>query len=822
MTAEIGRVLGGRYRLVAPIGMGASAQVYLADDVKLRRRVALKMLHEALAGDADFTRRFRAEARAAAALSHPNVMAVYDWGDGDVAFIVTEYLSGGSLRALLDGGNLLSPAQALGVGLEAARALDYAHRRGFVHRDIKPANLLFGEEQRLRIADFGLARALAEAAWTEPQGAVLGTARYASPEQAKGEKLTGKADVYSLALVLVEAVSGEVPFVADTTLGTLMARVDKPLVVPDSLGPLHEVIAQAGHPDPAQRIDARTLAAGLLRAAKVLSRPAPLPLAGALSPLGREAIDDDPTIHRPGPPLDEGATAATPSDLRPDDLELGPPSWVNQAALGLAAGAGAGGAGDRPVDGPADEPADEPHAGDGAVASPTGSTTPEGPPPDPGDGPDRPDVEAPSPPAKAGGAGAEGHQDGDEPSPPVDLTEGAGTLAAGAAGTADELDLTDAATAAPTWADAPSADPEPVDRVVAPGLARAGSSPGSPVSPTPAPATSQTAVVAPPAAVAGSAGRDDTDRRSPGHPDRRRRWPWIVLVVVVLVGGGGAAAALVANRDQPAPALAPLTLPVPALTGLTPAQVQDVAQAAGWKVSFVHTRRDGTKAHQVLASKPAPGTRLATGSTVAVTVSDGQTLVAVPGDLVGKTSDAADAALGAVGLKAAVASSQYDEDHATSTVLAVAPGTPAKLEKGSTVGLVVSKGPRPRTVPGGLRGSTLAEATAALHAVQLQVATTSAYSDTVAKGKIIAVVPGEGASVPRGSVVTVELSKGPELVAVPSIKGASTLSQAIAILEGKGFVAGNVSGRADGTPKRTKPAAGTMVPKGTAIDIVLG
>jgi len=166
MSTEVGRVLGQRYRIVTPIGMGASAQVFLADDARLRRRVAVKMLHAALAGDADFLRRFRAEARAAAALSHPNVVAVYDWGDDEVAFIVTEFLAGGSLRALLDGGSLLSPAQALLVGLEAARALDYAHRRGFVHRDIKPANLLFGEEGRLRVADFGLARALAEAAWT--------------------------------------------------------------------------------------------------------------------------------------------------------------------------------------------------------------------------------------------------------------------------------------------------------------------------------------------------------------------------------------------------------------------------------------------------------------------------------------------------------------------------------------------------------------------------------------------------------------------------------------------------------------------------------
>ncbi|MBN2624260.1 MAG: serine/threonine protein kinase, partial [Acidimicrobiales bacterium] len=138
MTEQIGRVLGGRYRLISPLGSGASAQVYLADDVRLRRRVAVKVLHPALADDDSFLRRFRAEAQAAASLSHPHLLAVYDWsGEGDSPFLVTEYLSGGSLRSLLDAGHSLTPSQALVVGLEAARALDHAHRQGFVHRDIK-------------------------------------------------------------------------------------------------------------------------------------------------------------------------------------------------------------------------------------------------------------------------------------------------------------------------------------------------------------------------------------------------------------------------------------------------------------------------------------------------------------------------------------------------------------------------------------------------------------------------------------------------------------------------------------------------------------
>jgi serine/threonine-protein kinase len=297
LVDRVGQVLGGRYRLIAPIGTGASASVYLADDVILRRRVAVKILHDALADDAAFLKRFHAEARAAAALNHPHIMAVYDWGQGDVPYLVTEYLGGGSLRSMLDLGRRLTNAQALLVGVEAARGLEYASRRGFVHRDIKPANLLFDEDGRLRIADFGLARALAEAAWTEPMGAVLGTARYASPEQARGATLDGKSDVYSLALTLIEAVTGEVPFSADTTLGMLMARVETPVPVPDALSPLRVPLEAAGRTDPSTRPDAAEFAALLMKAAQELDRPDPLPLAGAM-PSDTIVLDDrDPTTQ---------------------------------------------------------------------------------------------------------------------------------------------------------------------------------------------------------------------------------------------------------------------------------------------------------------------------------------------------------------------------------------------------------------------------------------------------------------------------------------------------------------------------------------------
>ncbi len=297
MQEHVGRVLAGRYRIVAPIGTGASGHVFLADDITLRRRVAIKVLHATLANDPGFLKRFQAEAQAVAVLNHPNIMRVFDWGDTDDGpFVVLEYLSGGSLRDLLDTGFRMTPSQALLVGLEAARGLDYAHRRGLVHRDIKPANLLFDDEGRLCIADFGIARALAEAAWTEPQGSMLGTARYAAPEQVEGSSVTGKADIYSLSLVLIEAVTGEVPFSADTTIATLMARLNTALEVPEELGPLAEVVEQASTINVDERLDAGKLAELLNDAARELPAPEKLPLTGIRTSDVSMVIDRDPTI----------------------------------------------------------------------------------------------------------------------------------------------------------------------------------------------------------------------------------------------------------------------------------------------------------------------------------------------------------------------------------------------------------------------------------------------------------------------------------------------------------------------------------------------
>jgi serine/threonine-protein kinase len=654
MGDQVGRVLSGRYRLLAPVGSGASAQVFLADDTRLRRRVAVKLLHAALSDDEAFLRRFRAEAQAAAALNHPHILAVYDWGEDDTPYLVTEYLGGGSLRSILDGGRRLDPSQALLVGLEAGRALDHAHRRGFVHRDIKPANLLFGEEGRLRIADFGLARALAEAAWTEPAGAVLGTARYASPEQARGELVTGRSDVYSLALVLVEAVTGAVPFAADTTIATLMARVERAMEVPESLGALRSIVAKAGQSDPDDRPDAGALVIGLMAAASELPRPSPLPLASATA-VHAETGADAQTLLPPGPRPPGG-----------DDFT-------------------------RPVGFPSD--------GVGQPDAPTNGQP-------------------------------------------------------GAVAPADQRSRRQR--------------------------------------------RRQRKAVRRAAIAAGT--------------KRRRRW-LRVAVPLLLVALIGTAAAIAATR---------MRVPshdVPSLEGLTEAQALALVDENGWEVERREGREDGSTPGDVIDQQPESGVSLEEGETVVLTISVGNTLTPVPAELVGAAVGDAQAAIEAASLVLGEVVRQFDEAVPADVVIALAEGTPAELPKGDPVGLVVSDGPAPRTVPEVAAGSTFEQARDALAAVQLGAEKKEQFSETVPAGQLIGLDPAPGDQVARDSTVDVIISKGPEIITVPDVRGKS-VAEAVQILEGAGFKIAGVVGNPTKTVLATDPQAGETGRRGTSVTIV--
>ncbi len=307
----VGRVLGERYRVTRMVSAGANALIVDAVDIELDRPVTIKLVRPEWAESAEFRDRFSAEMRTMSSLSHPNIAAVHDWGDEVIGkrttvYVVAEYLAGGSLRDLFDRGRHLDPSQALMVGLEACRGLDFAHRRGLVHTELIPSKLVFGDDRRLRIVDFGLARLLGERHWAEPATVPTHVARYCSPEQALAQPVDGKTDVYSLALVLVEAVTGSVPFAARSTVATLSARVGKLMPVSADLGSLAAVLEKAGRPDPEDRSTAGEFGRGLVKAAENLPRPAPIPIlvtglfAADPSTLRRP---DDPTggITRPRP-----------------------------------------------------------------------------------------------------------------------------------------------------------------------------------------------------------------------------------------------------------------------------------------------------------------------------------------------------------------------------------------------------------------------------------------------------------------------------------------------------------------------------------------
>lgn len=252
-----GDVIDGRYRIVRKLGAGGMADVYLAHDEVLGRRVAVKVLLSRFADDEQFVERFRREARAAAALNHPNIVSVYDRGTVDhTYYIVMEYLQGETLKDMIRRRGRLAPEEAIAFALQLLSAVQYAHEHGVIHRDIKSQNIMVDQDGRVRVTDFGIARA-GDPSMTEV-GSVLGTAQYLAPEQAKGQPADERSDIYAVGIVLYEMLTGGVPFRGDSAVSVALKHVNElpaepRALVPDLPPALNQVVLKALAKNPERR-----------------------------------------------------------------------------------------------------------------------------------------------------------------------------------------------------------------------------------------------------------------------------------------------------------------------------------------------------------------------------------------------------------------------------------------------------------------------------------------------------------------------------------------------------------------------------------------
>ena len=767
------RIIAGRYRLGSRLGSGLEAAVFEAFDEQLQRTVVLKLVHPDLGDIPQVRDVFGSTMRVASSLHHPNVAAVLDfgaasWNDREVLYVASEYLGGGSLRDLLDRGRLLSPSQLVLVGLDACKALDVMHRHDLLHTDVRPSTLVFGDDRRLRLVDAGLAQVLHDAA-DDVTGRSIDRAKYASPEEALGNPLQAKSDIYSLCLSLMEAVTGVVPFVGDSSVSTLANRVDKLMPVSADLGQLAAVFERAGRPQAADRYSAAEFGRALVQAAEKLPRPAPLPII-----TNSLFAPDRGTPGEPVDPTGPLVRADLPASAQPADAPAGdakPPSD------------------DRPTEMI-------------AVVEPAVAVEPVGEPVD--------------------------DQAAEEQATEEQATEES---------TADE------STAVESTAEESTADDEPVglpviveqtgaavvDPTPAPGA------PLPPPPPSPAPPPPPTTVAMPvqqaptqalpvnAAATPGSA--DDADEEYdpadefPEHPaptSGGRRW-FLAVLAVMAVGGG----VLAWYNAQPETAL------VPNLAGLSYGEALN--QLGPFEAVFEEEASETVEVGAVIRTDPAADTELEHGKSVTIFVSTGPAPRPLP-ELVGLTVAEATTALSDIGLVLIEGTPVYDEVAPPGEVLSwTVPAAPTltaggTVVKGTTVQVIASLGPAPRTVPD-LRNKTLADATVELDTLVLVIAQgADEFSNEVPAGQIIRQEPAPGSTVERGATITVVVSKGQDLVALPNLSG-MTFEQITAALGAAGFGVNSVTGNGtlpllavnvNGAP--TTP--GQLFLRGTNVDLV--
>ncbi|QPK81432.1 Stk1 family PASTA domain-containing Ser/Thr kinase [Schaalia sp. ZJ405] len=659
MAEPISRRLAGRYEVRSLIGRGGMAEVHIGFDTRLSRVVAIKMLRSDLAQDSVFLARFRREAQSAASLNHPNIVAVYDTGeelvnrpDGraiSVPYIVMEYVEGHTVKDLISDGDPVPIDEAIQIITGTLSALEYSHAAHLVHRDIKPGNIMLTNDGKVKVMDFGIARALTDSQATMTQtNAVVGTAQYLSPEQARGEQVDARSDLYSTGIVLFELLTGRPPFKGDSAVSVAYQHVQQTPPIPSSITPdipeaLDRVVMKALAKDRNDRYaTASSMLADLMRVSRGVAVNAPDATVWAPA-VASQATATMPMMS-PAIPTNQTVTSASSTDMTEDEEEVARKrkrkrAWIISgvivAALLIIFGAwfllSQGQAESEKV------------------------TVPEG---------------------LVGMTQAEAKR----------AVEDAGLVWAVAEDTEPSDDIAEG--------DVARTDPESGTQVEAGSLVTAylSSGPESVKVPTGlvglSPADAQKAVeaaglvweLAPDPVASDTVEEGKIAKVNPSEGAKVKK--------------GSKVTAYASSGSD--------TVQVPDVTGMTQDQARKALESAGLKVGSVEPADDASQPQgKVISTNPAAGSSASKGDAIILTISTGK--VGIPSGLAGQPQATVTAQLEALTLRVSV-TEEHSDTVAAGSVIAVSPSEGASVSQGSSVTIVVSQGPRQNNGGGNGRG----------------------------------------------------------------------------------------------------------------------
>lgn len=764
-STKISRIFGGRYELEKIISEGAHFLEGVGTDVITSQKVGLTVFAPCVNDHEDNTKAVFQAARELSAVEHVNICSPSGWSEtDDCLYVAFDRVDGVNLAQLLESGVTLSASQTLVLALEVTRALQHCHSVGITHGDLRPDNIWIGLDQRVHVSGFGLARAVFHIPAPEVQ--LIEANRYASPERSQGQMHNSASDIYALALIIREVLTGQTPPLGDTLVSMLMQRSEYEVDLGGGAQELGPVFGRCGAVEPSERPSAQELAEGLLVAAESLSRPAPFPT-GVQQPNDSTSASTETNDGTSASTETSGGTSVARETCEQPIVQ--PYLDIEQDLSGAEADNAEGNSELDEIEVTAEDVAEVE-----AVAAAL----------------DHPSLDE----LLATKETIFDPDTGEHSAVLVEQDNSTRDLAASEPSGADTVALTEAAR---------------VDSDVLAPQTSAGSVASTGLIETAA--DNEAEAFDAPIARRGRAirGLDYGDEQDLVLP----RWPLFVLFILI---AGAIAAALVYS-----PLLDDVAAPTaPDFVGSKFEDVEQVAEERGWKLKRLESRQDGTLVGQVLLQDPGPGKAIHRGDQFKVTVSLGNEMVELPSDIFGLTVEQAQIRLNDFGI--IIDSTREVNSEALSAGLVVAYDEPTNQKPaGESVKLVVSAGPKQRVVPDNIIGMTQEDATDLLSGMRLIALPEPVFDPDAKEGSVLQVEPSPGIAVAADSEVKIFVSAGPEPVEIPDVVGMS-LEEAITAIQELGLFFTGAEGTAGEPAISTIPDIGEIVDVGTEVTIVLG